>query len=252
MKTALWKMELKRSFCNVGFWLALVLLLGIFAHGIWVNTDFRRENSTYEIIVSAMALSGFTPFAAVFPVLGYGADFCEEYQSGYLKMILSRISWKRYGRIRIFVVGLAGGITIALPIAFVCITAYVSGVHGVPENGLYMGTKMEYYLQQCGDSYLLLGKVLLGFLFGIIWAVAGLAFAVWSCNRYVAWIAPFIVYEMMWILLENVPFLNPIYLLRGDDLESYPLSALMECVLIAIAAAVCWLGMKRRLGNEKA
>lgn len=92
-------------------------------------------------------------------------------------------------------------------------------------------------------------KVILGFLFGCIWALAGLAFAVWLPNKYVALIAPFVLYEAMWLALGKIPVLNPIYLMRGDDLNNYPLSGFMECIYILLVSFVVMWGLKRRYRN---
>lgn len=79
--------------------------------------------------------------------------------------------------------------------------------------------------------------------------MAGLAFAVWFSNKYVALIAHFVLYEAMWLVLGNVPILNPIYLMRGDDLNNYPLSGGMECVYILLVAFWVMWGLKRRYRN---
>lgn len=246
-----WK-DIKRAVGNLGFFIAIFSLLIIFLHAVRINTNFAGSPSTYEIISVAMALSGFTPFAAIFPVLGYSARFCDEYRSGYLNMMLGRMGWKQYGWIRILTTGISGGMVIAIPIMVVCIFGYivgVPGIEGLENSGLYYGTRMWYYLEEYGDWYILIGKTILGFLFGALWAIVGLAFSVWFYNRYVTLLAPFILYEMMWILLYKFPVLNPIFLLRGDDLQSYPLSGFMELVYLVIAIIVVWLGLKRRVQN---
>lgn len=244
-------MDIKRALSGKGFWIGILLLLAVFMNSfrMYVRTD--GSMSTYEIILDAMALSGFGPFAAVFPALGYSSQFCQEYNSGYLKMITSRMSFKWFGWIRILSVGLSGGLIMGLPFAFYFGLAYITGTHGVPENGMTDGLIAGYYLEHYGDWYVIGFKILLGFLFGVMFSVISLAFAVWSVNRYVAMIAPFILYETLWALLPlKVMFLNPIYMVRGDDLGSYPLSALMEILYIGVAAVMVWLGMKRRAGQE--
>ena len=242
--------DLKRAFKAKGFWVAMVLLSIVLIRAIWINTVLDGSVSTYEIISVAMALSGFTPFAAIFPVLGYSVVFCEEYNSGYLKMITSRMSWKKYGVVRIITVGITGGMIIAVPFMMVCIIGYVCGVHGMPQNGMFAGTDIQYLIENYGDAYILTGKVILGFLFGTMWALVGLGFSVWFCNRYVALIVPFILYEVMWILLYKVPYLNPIYLIRGDDLGSYLLSGVMELMYTMVASIFVWVGLKKRVYYE--
>lgn len=244
-----WGQDIKRALSEKGFILGIALLVAVFINCFrqYVRTD--GSMSTWEIIIDAMALSGFGPFAAVFPALGYSSQFAQEYNSGYLKMITSRMSWKQYGKIRILSVGLSGGLIMAVPFSVLVVYAYAVGTHEVPE--FVKGTVMGWYLENYGSGYVLGFKVLLGFLFGVMFSLISFAFAVWSANRYVAMIAPFILYEALWALLPlKVMFLNPIYMVRGDDLASYPLSAGMEMIYIIIAVTAVWLGMKKRAGQE--
>lgn len=244
------KADMKRAFGCPGFWIATAALLVIFFRAIHINTNPDGGADTYDIIATAMALSGYTPFAAIFPSLGYSVAFCGEYNSGYIRMITSRMSWKRYAATRMLSVGTAGGVTIALPTAAVCLAGWLLGTYHVPAEGFYAGTPIQTALEHYGDAYVLVGKVALGFFFGAMWALVGLAFSVWLRNRYVSLIAPFVLYETMWMLLYNYPLFNPIYMLRGDDLANYPLSGAMELLYVAAAAIVVWFGMKRRLRYE--
>lgn len=249
--TCFFKQDIKRAFTGKLMWISIILLTGILVHGIITYTNIEpRVSSTYVYIVNAMALSGFTPFAAIFPALGYSIRFCEEYNSGYFEMIISRTTWKKYGIIRMISVGLSGGITIGIPFFCVCIIGYVLGYHGIPQNGFMEGTQMVYYIERYGDFFVLGFKVLLGFLFGMLFALVSFAFAVWSCNRYITVIGPFILYEMMWFLFYDYPEINPIYLFRGDDLGSYPLSAFMELIYIGISIFISWLGLKKKVNHE--
>ena len=227
-----WK-DMKRSFLNVGFFAGMAAVAALLLAAAVNGTPPERTRSSYYILYNVFGASGFGPFAAVFPVLAYAASFCEEYQSGYYRMIFSRMSPVRFGRIRICSVALSGGVMLAVPIAAACIMAYTLGVPGVPQDsdqGLLDGTIMLTYIIQYGDWYIAVGKTVLGFLFGCVWSLVGLLFAVWTPNRYVALIAPFVLYESMWIGLNGIPWLNPIRLLRGDDVGSYPLAAGVECV----------------------
>ena len=73
--------------------------------------------------------------------------------------------------------------------------------------------------------------------------MVGLAFAVWMPNQYVALVAPFVLYESLYILMPNG--LNPAVLVRGDD-AGHLLSVELECVWLLAAAAVSMAGFKRR------
>ena len=64
-----------------------------------------------------------------------------------------------------------------------------------------------------------------------------------------ALIAPFVLYEAMWLALGEASALNPIYLMRGDDLGSYPLSGFIEGMYILLVSFVVVWGLKRRRQN---
>lgn len=244
--------DLKRAFLNPGFFLGTAAISALLLIALAAGAPLDRSRSSYYILYNVFGASGFGPFAAVFPVLAYATNFCEEYQSGYYRMIFARMGPLHFGRIRIAAVALSGGVMVALPVLLACALAFVFGQPGVPQGsdeGLLQGTVMLSYLTKYGDWYIAAGKTVLGFLFGCVWALVGLAFAVWIPNRYVALIAPFVLYESMWLLLDKVPPLNPIRLLRGDDLNSYPLSAGMECIYLAAVSAIVLAGLARRYRN---
>ena len=97
-----------------------------------------------------------------------------------------------------------------------------------------------------GDWYVVAGKVVLGFLFGALWALVGFAFAVWIPNRYVSLLAPFILYDTLWLFIGD-RFLNPVYLLSGDDVRHgyYPLAVLIDLLYIGITIPVIYAGIKQ-------
>ena len=168
-----WK-DMKRSFLNVGFFVGMASVATLLTAAVATGTPPGRIRSSYYILFNEFGASGFGPFAAVFPVLAYATRFCEEYQSGYYRMIFSRMSPTRFGRIRICSVALSGGVMLAVPIASACIMAYILGVPGVPQGsdeGLLDGTIMLTYIVKYGDWYIAIGKTVLGFLFGCVWSL---------------------------------------------------------------------------------
>ena len=243
--------DLKRSFLNTGFFAGLFVVTWILVSAAF-HAPLNRTGSSYFIMMEVFAASGFTPFAAIFPGLAYASAFCEEYGSGYIKMIYSRMSPGKFTLTRIVTVALSGGTMLAIPFIIVLGIAYGFGIPGIPtgsDEGLMAGTALLFYIENHGEWYIFFWKVMSGFLSGCIWALAGLAFAVWIPNKYVALIAPFVLYEAMRLALGKIPVLNPIYLMRGDDLNNYPLSGFMECIYILVASFVVMWGLKRRYRN---
>ena len=83
----IWK-DMKRSFLNVGFFCRDGFRGSAFIDGSNNRSAFGSyQKQTIIFVANVFAASGFGPFAAVFPVLAYATRFCEEYQSGYYRMI---------------------------------------------------------------------------------------------------------------------------------------------------------------------
>ena len=72
--------DMKRGFFNPGFF------AGFFGLGALLTYNFVTESlhsgSPYYAIVNILAVSGFTVFLPVFPVLGYASQFCSAHVIG--------------------------------------------------------------------------------------------------------------------------------------------------------------------------
>lgn len=249
----LW-MDVKRSFANPGFFAGIFGLGALLAYNF--VTESLHSGSPYFAIVNMLAVSGFTVFLPVFPVLGYASRFCGEYESGYYRLILARMRAQKFAGVRILSVALSGGVIIALPYLLVCLVAVAlsapelaeMNVLGLDASGVnVLKIPEDIEMARIGMTYgvtlMVALKVALGFLFGAAWALIGLAFAVWMTNRYVSLIAPFVLYQSLYILMPNR--LNPALLVRGDD-AGHLLSIALGCVWILAAAAAAMTGFIRR------
>lgn len=241
--------DLRRSIVNPGFFAGIVFALAILLPPAVLDMPLDGSRSYLFGFGNIFHASGFSPFAAIFPVLAYASVFCEEYHSGYLRMILHRSGFARFLRVRTVTVACSGGVVIAVPVAVVCMIDYVGGAHGIPtgsDEGLLTGSLVIEAITRYGDWYVIAGKVLLGFLFGALWALVGFAFAVWIPNRYVSLLAPFILYDALWLLIGYQPF-NPAYLLSGDDVGhgNYPLAVLIDLFYIGVVLSVIYAGIRR-------
>ena len=239
--------DIKRSFMNMGFVAGFCGLSALLTYNF--VTESLHSGSVYYAIVNILAASGFTVFLPVFPVLGYASNFCGEYESGYYRMILSRMKPQKYAQVRIISVALSGGAIVAIPYLLLCLAAVHSGVPEITSNTLRVDPDLEMVViaQTYGVGAMVAVKVLLGFLFGAAWALVGLAFAVWMSNKYVSLIAPLVLYQSIWIFLPSI--LNPGELVRGDYV-GHLLSVVMECVWLFAAAAVSMAGFRRRCQDE--
>ena len=248
----LWK-DIGRSFANPGFFAGFVGLGTLLTYNF--VTESIHSGSPYYAIVNILAASGFIVFLPVFPVLGYASRFCGEYESGYYRFILSRMRPQKYAQMRSISVALSGGVIVALPYLLICLAAVhletpgLADINALGTSALRVDADIEMVVigRTYGIGMMVAVKVLLGFLFGSAWALVGLAFAVWMPNKYVSLIAPFVLYESLYILMPNR--LNPAILVRGDDV-GHLLSVVLEGVWIFAAAAVVMAGFKRRCRDE--
>lgn len=244
------KNEIIRTFRQYSFWVAMIIFLGVLIRGIIANVNLEVEVSMYEIISCFEALSGYSPFAAIFPAMGYGMVYCEEQKSRYIRMVIHRTGVVRFGIARFIATGVQGGIIVGLPYLLVCTFAYMKGTHGIDENSFLCETIDDYFVSEYGDLSIVFVKTLLAFIFGMTWAIVGLALSFWFCNKYISVFGPFIIYDLLWVVLYNKPEINPIFLIRGN-LAGYGNSVFMELVLLVIAVVTAVGGLIWRVRSEK-
>ena len=240
-------LDIKRGIVNIN-WLTSVILLVIVLYrplrGCFDNIGLMH---VLEWVTLPMALSGFSVFAAVFPVLGYSNSFYNDYNTGYIRFILTRMSWKKYGIMRIISVGVSGGLTLGIPFTIIFIICYIVGDKGSLAGRLYAGTHIELFVEQYGIVITLIVKVLLGFLVGALWALVGYCVSLFVLNKYMALVCPFVIYQFMWIILFKFPLFNPIFLMRGDDLDSYLVSGVMLIIYISLVCIMIMNKLNRRI-----
>ena len=220
--------DIKRSFANWGFLAGCLGLGALIAYNF--VTESLHSGSPYYAIVNILAASGFTVFLPVFPVLGYASRFCGEYESGYYRLILARMKLQKFARIRIVSVALSGGGIVALPYLLICLAAvYLEAPELAASGADALRVESDIEMVVIGQTY------------GI-----GVMVAVWMPNPYVPLIAPFVLYESLYILMPGN--LNPAALVCGDD-AGHLWSVVLECVWLFAAAAVAMMGFRRRCGD---
>lgn len=248
MKKVLW-LDIRRGIINIG-WLMSMILVTIILYrpmrGCFRNIGLMH---VLEWVTLPMAISGFSVFAAAFPVMGYSNSFYYDFSTGYLRFILSRMSWKKYGIMRMISVGISGGTILAVPFSIIFSICYMVGDKGSLAGRLYEGSQVGIFIEQHGIVATLAAKLILGFLFGSLWALTGYCVSCFIINKYVALLCPFVIYQFMWILLFKVPLLNPIFLMKGDDLDSYYLSGIMLIIYNIFICVVIMGRLKRIIEN---
>lgn len=247
--------EIKRAIGSIRFALVTGIILVMFMRALIANDVFKAigRMDVLSMLTYPSALSGFTPFAAIFPMLVYSTMFCEEYNSGYIKQIVLRIGGRRYLLSRILATAVSGAATLGVSMFLLSAFLLAIGVPSTKENA-YMFKSLIWgpYVDIAGGALVLLAKTVLASLFGAVWALVALWISTIMPNRYVTLIAPFAIYQALWILLQSLPHINPLRLLRGDLLAAGFVGSFPYIVLIQLGAIILWgglsyYGMKKRM-----
>lgn len=243
--------DFKRIFSSFRFYLALGIGLFILLRPLVISFTHLVRGTFLEVLTTAFALSDFTPFAAIFCVLPFADSFCQDYQSGYVSFIAGRTGIKKYARYRCMTVMLSGAILMALTVGItILVCAVLADAPETAETAQFLGGSIWYrsgILLENQALFVLL-KILLGFLFGGLWALVGLVVSVLIPNGYVTLIAPFVLYQVLWLLLEGSA-VNPVYMLRGDSnyLPSPGFVLLWQIFLIVLCYIVACKGIQKRV-----
>ena len=211
--------ELKRFFHSYRIYLSLALGLSLMLHAFFEAHQSWSEYSPMMLLSIPLGLSDFTPFAAVFCVLPFADSFCEDYSSGIMHGTISRIGIKKYTIIRGLSVAASGAFVMTIIMLITIVLCILCA--GLPETAESSAFLMDSVWGRAGlllkykGLLVFLLRILLAGLFGALWALVGLATSVIIPNRYIVLTTPFIIYQIMWFLLEGTP-INPVFLLRAD------------------------------------
>ena len=198
----------------------LVLMSPFFLDRMWT---YMAESDVLYLITMPMALSGFSPFACLFPIIPYGLRFAEEYNSNYIRFVISRYGRLRYILEKIFASIVSGGCVTGTAFLLVFVFFTIAGKPVTKDTVIsefYLNSIWEPYLFIWEGTAILLLKVVLAFLHGAVWALMALLVSAIYTNRYAAIVFPYAIYQVSWHLLSKSLF-NPVYLLRGD-VGGYP------------------------------
>ncbi len=255
----LYTRNFKKSIINIGMLVScivtfIVLIRPLTGDGhLYINKD----QDMLSLLTSPMGTSGYLPFASIFPTLPYAFSYLEEKNSGYIKHIVSRVGFRKYKINKIFFTALSGGLAVAIPclvlfIMLSCMGAEVSDAH-YP----YMFADSQYapYLYVWGGRFVLLLKLIIIFLFGCGWGLMALLVSLIVQNRYMAFIIPFAIYQLGWMLLQGPRILwafNPAFLFRGEIWLGYPLLTpiYVHLFYLTVIVIAIWKLMQRRIAND--
>ncbi len=216
--------EIKRAVFNAKMlllvlFLSFVLIRPLVNYGLFAMHNYGNSPDYLYWMTFPESTSGFAPYAAFFPALAYVTSFIDEYNSGYLRLIMVRKTPYMYSVNKVVSVGLSGGLIILIPNLIAAILVVILGTPTTPINSIsadyYLNTMWYNHLFVFSGIFVIILKLLLSFFFGCSWALIAYMVAVIVPNKYVAVFCPFIIYQTLWRFMKSSPY-NPVYLLSGN------------------------------------
>jgi len=247
--------DMKKALSPLRFLVPVLFIFFVLLRSMFQNHVFSVsiKMDWLTMLTYPSAVSGFTPFAAIFPLIPYAASFIDDLQSGYVKGIVTRTGIRKYSKMRILSAAFSGGLTIFLPYLFIFAVIVINGVPTTPANinDIFLSLIWAPFVTVGGGLLVMAAKLLLAFLFGSVWALVGLFLSTIVCNRYVTMIAPFVLYQALWLFLPGN--MNPVVMLRGDlaatnhFIGSYWFLVLVQSAIIAVLSIGSLLGIRRKV-----
>lgn len=251
-KKSLINSDMRRVIKSPHFYISIIIGVYVLLRPL-KEAIFGSVTGTFSQFMSVpFGLSDFTPFAALFCVFPFADSFCEDYNSGYFRFISLRVGIKKYSLQRCLTVSLSGGIVMAFIVFFALIVcALLANQPETFETAQFMSGSIWWrmgVILRYNGFFLIVCKTLLGFLFGCLWALVGLAVSTIIVNKYVTLIVPFVIYQGLRSILAHSAF-NPGYMLRGDNelLPSIWFVLAYQIILIVCTSFVAYYGIKRRV-----
>lgn len=244
--------DIKRFLRSPKIYLAFAISFMVLVRPLWGTYSQKASGTVAQFLSVPFGMSDFSPFAALFCVFPFADSFCEDYNSGIIQSVVVRVGPKKYSSQRGLSVALSGGLlmsSVVLAVILICVFLADQPETVASSQFMYKSiwARMDLVLRYHGFFFLSF-KVLIAFLFGCLWGLVGLAISVFITNRYVTYIAPFVLYQICWFLLEGSAF-NPVYMLRGDA-EFIPSLGFLFCyqiLLIIICYSLSIVGIQKKV-----
>lgn len=249
--------DIKRQVLSIGMVLSLVIGLimllidyypeirGFFDLGIIYNYDYLYF---FEHCLNSGLYLIFTPLVAVLPGV---IQFCDDYNYGYSRLIITRVKKKEFLAKRYIATVICGGIACALPLIVIGICSIIF-CDAPTELNLLEDSKIYESMEALWDGKVFMAHVCLyAFIFGVVWSSIGLMFVVLIPNRYVALGAPLAVFYIAHIICsvtDNFLY-SPTNTLYINYQNSQLFVIIYQLILLTVSATVYILVGNRRLKN---
>lgn len=246
----LFRNDLRRMLRGPKLYISYVVALAMLLRPLFDILQYKGLYSFVYLQSFPYHLSDFVPFAAIFCVLPFADSFCEDYNSGFVHAVALRIGAKRYAWQKAVATAFSGGLCMGLIKATVLTVCYLcANVPDDAESVQFMWTSLWYkadLLLRFHGLGFFAGLVLTAFLFGCLWASVGLCVSTVVTNKYVTLIAPFAIYQFLWLFVPNGAY-NPVYGLHGENAPSFLFLIGYPLLLTAVCCVCSVFGIRKKV-----
>ena len=206
---SIFKIELKRSFINLRFLLAIIIGIYLCYYGLTDYYIFNPEDLPPNVInayrgwFTALGHGSRSFFLYAVPIictLPFSYSYIEDKNSGYLRNILCRIEYKKYFKAKLLTNGIMGGLALLIPVVFIFIVSSIkypvaifvipgtTDVTGFYPVGIFAG---NYAINPFG--YIIYNFINV-FIVGFIYSLFGMACSILTNTKISALLIPTIFY----------------------------------------------------------
>lgn len=254
----------KRSVLNINMFLILFFSIIVLLHELIINEGYLvywesvNKIDSLSIIENVYALSIYTQIVGMFPGCPFSYTLLNEKNSGYIDYMLIRRENAGYINDKIFGAIISGMLSTGLPYLVIVFLAIIGGGPTTPDNHNQVMNDLVWgkLLYQNNGMIVIVLKGVLLMLFGILWAELSLLISVVVRNKYLGYILPYLIYELLFFLNWRDGILitiNPRYMIRYDVSSHYSLISPFILFLIYIIIVVIFIKFifKRYVNYEK-
>lgn len=232
MSINLLKNEWRRCFKT---WTFLVSVVGLFLAILYGSVSYLTidESSWKEALLMGLKSETFTFLVPISCALSYAGVYIDERGHGFLKAFLPRCGRKKYVQVKVITAAFSGGASVLVAVG---IAAAVLTARFLPyETGVRVdGVMTPQILLVCGNLLLE----------GMLWGTVGTLFGIIYVNRYMAFGGPFLVSNILIILITR--YFPQVYILNPREWVGLQgdwggLKGSSFMFLIALTAAMMWI-----------
>lgn len=247
-------LELKRYIISPIFAVAVLAGLAIMVYPIFdsLKAIFIRPQSYLYYINGVHTFGSFDLFAPVIAAAPCSAAFYNDFGSGYCKFILPRTSRIKYLLSKVFICGITGGLAVFLPNFILFVYLLTFGKPHSSDMNILQGSILGGIEYANNGLNVIMILLLLSFLFGSAWSLIGLTVSAFIPNKYVALVAPFMIYFAMSTTLsltDDSLVFSPINMLYPNysQIPSVSFCFIYQLILIVMSAVIFIIRAYRRL-----